>query len=78
MAHRYKCNTRNYWGVCAYMGQSREGYNGEKKKKMIPYICILILNIANCRYKRLNYGRYDLHDLFCIVLALIGVCVTLS
>ena len=44
---------------------------------LIPYLCIIMLNVANCRYKRLNYGRYDIHDFMCIVLSIIGACVIL-
>lgn len=60
------------------MGQLRESNNRTKQKKMIPYICIIILNVANCRYKRLNHGRYDIHDLFCIIISIIGICATLN
>ncbi len=46
-------------------------------KVLIPYLCIILLNVYNCRYKRINYGRYDAHDLLCIGLSIIGVCVIL-
>ena len=40
----------------------------------IPYLCILLLNIANNRYKRLTYQRYDINDLLSIVICIIGLC----
>ena len=40
----------------------------------IPYLCILLLNIANNRYKRLKYKRYDINDLISIAICIIGLC----
>lgn len=43
----------------------------------LPYLAIIVLNIANCRYKRLKYGQYDAHDLLCVLISTIGICGTL-
>ena len=43
----------------------------------IPYLLIIMLGMANCRYKRLTYNQYDSHDLLCIFIAIVGACVTL-
>ena len=40
----------------------------------IPYLCIMSLNMVNCRYKRLTYERYDINDLISIVICIIGLC----
>ena len=43
----------------------------------LPYIAIIFLNVANCRFKRIKYGRYDIHDIMCMVISIIGICVIL-
>lgn len=43
----------------------------------IPYLCIILLNVANTRYKIKEFGKVDSHDLLCIAISLIG-CYTLN
>ena len=38
----------------------------------IPYLCIILLNLANTRYKYLIYKKVDSHDILCIIISLIG------
>ena len=38
----------------------------------IPYLCIILLNVANTRYKIKEFGKVDGHDLLCIIISLIG------
>lgn len=43
----------------------------------IPYLLIIMLGIANCRYKVQVYNKIDSHDLLSILIATIGACVIL-
>jgi len=42
----------------------------------LPYLCIILLNMANTRYKFKTFGKMDGHDMLCILISLIG-CFTL-
>lgn len=43
----------------------------------IGYLLIIMLNVANCRFKRLAYNKYDGHDLLCIFISIVFVCAIL-